>query len=79
MKWITTEPGWSGQVADTARDRSFAFVTGANHILLPSSYETEITISQDDPYFEDRKRRDEERRDKKKKERGGRKPKEDAE
>jgi len=79
VRWVTTEPGWSGKVGDTARDRSFAFVTGANHILLPSSYETEITIAQDDPYFEDRKRRDEERRDKKKKERGGRKPKEDAE
>ena len=65
--WRTHEPGWSGKVGDTNRDRAFAWVTSARHSLGPASYDTEIVLSQDDIYFNDRKRRDEERRDDKKK------------
>jgi hypothetical protein len=60
-------------VGDTDRDRAFAFVTSSRHSLGPTSYDTEITLSQDDIYLKDRERRDEERRDDKKKERQGRK------
>jgi hypothetical protein len=71
--WRTNEPGWHGKVGDTDRDRAFAFVTSSRHSLGPTSYDTEITLSQDDIYLKDRERRDEERRDDKKKERQGRK------
>lgn len=70
--WRTNEPGWHGKVGDTNRDRAFAYLTSAAHSLNPASYETTIVLSQDDIYFNDRKRRDEERRDDKKKERKGR-------
>lgn len=78
IRWLTNEPGWSGKVGNTEQDRSYAYVTTAHHTLSPSSYDTEIQINQDDPYFTDRKRRDKERRDKKKQERKGRKPKQKA-
>jgi hypothetical protein len=72
--WRTEEPGWVGKIADTNRDRAFAYVTSSHHTLSSGSYDTEVNLSQDDIYFADRKRRDEARRDEKKKERNGRKP-----
>jgi len=74
VKWITEEAGWHGKVGDTDQDRAIAFVVFARHTVLPTSYETEMELSQEDPYLADRERRDEERRDDKKKERKGRKP-----
>lgn len=73
--WRTNEPGWHGKVADTDRDRAYAWTTTVAHSLQPASYETTFTLSQDDLYLADRERRDNERRDKAKKERDGRKSK----
>lgn len=69
--WRTEEPGWHGKVGSTNKDRAFAYVTSSHHSLGPSSYDTELVLSQDDIYLADRERRDEERRDKSKKERKG--------
>lgn len=70
--WRTVEPGWHGKVGDTDRDRAFAWVTQVSHVLGPASYDTTVTLSQDDIYLKDRERRDDERRDEAKKERAGR-------
>lgn len=78
LRWLTDEPGWQGKVEGTKQDRSIAFVAHAHHSLQPTSYETDLELSQDDPYFSDRQRRDEERRNDKKKQRSARKPKQKA-
>lgn len=73
--WRTNEPGWHGKVGSSNRDRAFAWATTVSHSLNPASYDTTLTLSQDDIYLKDRERRDEERRDKAEKERSGRKAK----
>lgn len=64
IKWVISEPGWHGKttLAKRARDKSFVFVTGADHSLTPDSYTTTVQVSQEDVYFEDAQRRDEEDR-----------------
>lgn len=75
IQWRIWEPGWSGKVGDTDQDRSFVYVTSAQHSILPGSYETTVEVSQNDPYFADRQRRDKERREDAKKKREARKNK----
>lgn len=61
MRWDTTEPGYSGATRDL-RDRSFVWVTDAEHVLTGESYTMSLAIDQQDPWSALRERQDRERR-----------------
>lgn len=77
LRWLIGEAGWHGKttLAKHARDKSYVFVTGAQHSLTSSLYSTTVQVAQEDVYYEEEKRLDEEAREKKSKERGARKSK----
>jgi hypothetical protein len=74
LRWVIGEPGWHGktQLAKASRDKSYAFVTSAQHSLTPQSYSTTVQIDQADLYFEDAQRQDEESRNDKRNQRKNR-------
>lgn len=74
MRWVIGEPGWHGKtkLAKHARDKSFVFVTSAQHFLTPESYTTTVQVNQEDIYYADAKKLDEEDRDDKRQQRKAR-------
>lgn len=64
VRWITDEPGWSGQGEGTL-DRSYAYVTDVQHTVNPGDAFSDLTIIQADPYLADQRRLDDEARKKK--------------
>lgn len=75
LRWIIGEAGWHGKtkLAKHSRDKSYVFVTSAQHSLTPESYTTTVQVNQEDVYYEDAKKRDEEDRDDKRQKRKARK------
>lgn len=70
MRWVNREPGWYGATASVpkpefigSRDRTFVFVSSISH-RVGTSYSTDLTVEQEDPFVKDRNARDKERREK---------------
>lgn len=70
IRWINKEPGWHGSIGSVpkpefigSKDRTFVFVTTISH-RVASTYTTDLSIAQEDPFVKDRNARDKERREK---------------